>query len=155
MLKLVYTPTSEIKESDIVPGSRWRRKSDGAECVLISDGDNPPHRGWFIVNNAVALKQHSGFSLSHPDESILTWLRRDFERVGEKDGDKVLLNNLPSGHAFMLDGGCFAWLPTMLYSDKCVEALRLDGKCRQLFPRDTEVRDLGPIEIDDSVKGVG
>lgn len=152
MLKLVYTPTSEITDRDLVPGSKWRRKSDGAECVLIEWGPTSV-APWLVVYDGRAISFDGGCAL--PARKAIETLRRDFERVGEKDGDKVLLNNLPSGHAFMLDGGCFAWLPTMLYSEKCVEALRLDGKCRQLFPRDTEVRDLGPIEIDDSVKGVG
>lgn len=155
MLKLTYTPTSEITDRDLVPGSKWRRKSDGVECVLLRSASAGQIQ-WCLAHNGDLLWNRGEWQIVQPG-SMLTWLRRDFERVGCEIGNRTRCCDVPFGHVFAARE--FFYLSVDSNSTtRCVIARRLDsvgGAGLVNIRYDDLVRDLGPIEIDDSVKGVG
>lgn len=163
MLKLIYTPTNEITDRDLVPGSWWRRVRDENgplkepyECVLIQHD-----RYWAIYRDWVACCAVGVCSGTlHNADEMLTWLRRDFERVGEKKcGELKKLRDVPRNNAFAQGGKMYVILslfeefePNDAYMCRSIGE-PTEFKTSVLLEH--TVRDLGPIEIDDSVKGVG
>lgn len=153
MLKLTYTPTTEITDRDLVPGSKWRRKSDGAECVLIRSASAGQIQ-WCLSHNSDLLwtEGNDPWQIVHAD-SMLTWLRRDFERVVEKSRHIRRLGEVDFDHLFEHDKKVCVKLN--LHTADSILCRRIDDSQQFAVDRDQFVRDLGPIEIDDSVKGVG
>jgi len=162
MLKLVYTPTTEIKESDLVPGSKWRRKSDGAECVLLRSASAGQIQ-WCLAHNGDLLWNRGEWQIVQPG-SMLTWLSRDFERVGEDVLQYKTVGEVPVGWVFDTEIVKRAirvntpydwklrtgWVPCLLPSHNMSP-----WRCDSLRVDDPVTRVYGPIEIDESVKGVG
>lgn len=152
MLKLVYTPTTEIKESDLVPGSKWRRKSDGAECVLLRSASAGQIQ-WCLAHNGDLLWNRGEWQIVQPG-SMLTWLRRDFERVGGEHCPYKTVKEVPCGVMFdtseykrLIKVICGYDNDNILFADEW----RVD----QIIHGAEVTRVYGSIEIDESVKGVG
>ena len=157
MLKLTYIPTSEITESDLVPGSKWRRVRDENgplkepyECVLIQHD-----RYWAIYRDWVACCAVGVCSGTlHNADEMLTWLSRDFERVGEEN---TKLGDIEIGHAAIHPSGDVVVVGGDRFEDgqRWIKWTCLKSGHQSSALSDVKFRDLGPIEIDESVKGVG
>lgn len=163
MLKLIYTPTSEITDRDLVPGSKWRRvrDEDGPlkepyECVLIRSASAAQIQ-WCLSHNGDLLwtEGNDPWQIVHAG-SMLTWLRRDFKRAGEGAvGEMKSIELVPVGNMFIYDKKRYIKGCDGTCSERWLICWGFDHSGARHFSDSAVVRDLGPIEIDDTVKGVG
>lgn len=150
MLTLTLTKTNDISETDLIPGSKWRRKSDGAKCVLCVGFYGSD---FLMFCNGVPLRNNVTYH--QRTREMLTWLRRDFERAGGRRRDIKRLRDIDQTHLFAHEKKVWRLTGKSSYVGDW-EAVRIDG-CNVLIhlDPDQQVRDLGPIHIDPSVTGGG
>ncbi len=80
MLKIIKAPDeTPFTESDLKPGLKVIRKSDGAECVVVKYNE----RTWMVSHDSEAQRDENSGYINMFASTILAWLNRDFRRVEE------------------------------------------------------------------------
>lgn len=141
MLKIIKVPDeSTFKESDLKPGLRVIRKSDGAECELLASTH------YFFL----AHKHRVLGNVTYTQEEIAHWLNRDFRRAESQPQYKTV-GEVPDKVVFDYEHCNFVF-PTNYTTSGQRKCVGLETGSSLSIPVGSLVtRVHGPITIDPSV----
>lgn len=141
MLTIKWTPNE--KPPTLVPGSQWRRKSDGAVCTLFVDEEDGPMKGWQLAVGHTLIGQ------CHFAAGMTSILACDFEPL-DSPQDTRTVGELEPGECFVGTTGKHAWMRTYQEERGDIVCVSLDGGVVDWFsPRIKPHRILGKIDPDD------
>lgn len=141
MLTIKWTPNE--KPPTLVPGSQWRRKSDGAVCTLFVDEEDGSMKGWQLAVGHTLIGQ------CHFAAGMTSILACDFEPL-DSPQDTRTVGELENGECFAWGGQVYS--PTNSRGDtvEIRQCVRLrDGFLDSLPLKTKPTRILGKINPDD------
>lgn len=104
MLRLIYVPDEpkSFTDPDLKPGLKVIRKSDGAECLLVSYGETT----WALLHDHALLCNPLVLKTGALSDSMVSWLNREFRRAdgGPRLGVPKTIGEVPVGHSFFMLG---------------------------------------------------
>ena len=147
MLKIIKAPDeTPFTESDLKPGLKVIRKSDGAECVVVKYNEST----WMVSHDSEAQRDENSGYINMFASTILAWLNRDFRRV-EESPQYTTVGEVPDKTVFDYEYNRLMF-PTPQTTDGYRTCVRLsDGYIIPVPSVARVTRVHGPLTIDPSV----